>query len=98
VSGDILVMRKATAGEPFHGIGMASADSLSGVEVVIEDRGSHRLIAVYPYRDSDDSKITGSTTDVLFMMCGVPGIDDEALETARRLTQEYVGRFCSLSS
>jgi len=97
VSEDALMMRKATSGEPFHGIGMTSADSLSGVEVVIEDQGSRGLIAVYPYRDSDDSKITGSTTGVLFMMCGVPGIDDAALETARRMTEEYVGRFCSLS-
>ncbi|MDA4112879.1 MAG: phenylalanine--tRNA ligase beta subunit-related protein [Thaumarchaeota archaeon] len=92
---DALTMRKAMSGEPFHGVGMASADSLSGVEVVIEDRDSQRLIAVYPYRDSDDSKITESTTDVLFMMCGVPGIDDATLETTRRLTEEYVGRFCS---
>jgi DNA/RNA-binding domain of Phe-tRNA-synthetase-like protein len=30
VSEDALMMRKATSGEPFHGIGMASVDSLSG--------------------------------------------------------------------
>jgi hypothetical protein len=28
------------------------------------------------------------------MMCGVPGIDEAALEKARNLTKEYVGRFC----
>jgi DNA/RNA-binding domain of Phe-tRNA-synthetase-like protein len=87
-------MRKAVRGEPFHGIGMRSADSLSGVEVVIEDQGSHGLIAVYPYRDSDDSKITEGTTDILFMICGVPGIDDAALKRADSLTKEYIGRFC----
>jgi DNA/RNA-binding domain of Phe-tRNA-synthetase-like protein len=97
VKGDALVMRRAAGGEPFHGIGMASPDSLSGVEVVIEDRSSHELVAVYPYRDSDASKITESTTGVLFMMCGVPGIGDPALEAAARLTKEYVGRFCSRS-
>jgi DNA/RNA-binding domain of Phe-tRNA-synthetase-like protein len=97
VKEDALVMRKAVAGEPFHGIGMGSADSLAGVEVVIEDREVNRLIAVYPYRDSDDSKVTESTTDVLFMMCGVPGIDDAALERASELTREYVKRFCSSS-
>jgi DNA/RNA-binding domain of Phe-tRNA-synthetase-like protein len=91
-----LVMRRAIAGEPFLGIGMTSVDNLKGVEVVIEDRGSHRLVAVYPYRDSDDSKITEGTTDVLFMMCGVPGIGDPPLELASRLTREYVERFCSL--
>jgi DNA/RNA-binding domain of Phe-tRNA-synthetase-like protein len=95
VNGDALTMRKAVSGEPFQGIGMASPDSLSGVEVVIEDQSNRKLIAVYPYRDSDDSKVTEGTKAVLFMMCGVPGIDDEALETAATLTGEYVGRFCT---
>lgn len=89
-----LVMRRATSGEPFHGIGMKVPDSLNGVEVVIEDTSSHGLIAVYPYRDSDGSKVTEKTRDVLFMMCGVPGIDDAALQLAARLTKEYVERFC----
>ena len=89
-----LLMRKAVAGEPFHGIGMASPDSLSGVEVVIEDRSSHSLVAVYPYRDSDDSKVDEGTNGVLFMMCGVPGIEDALLVRAKTLTEEYVTRFC----
>jgi len=89
-----LVMRRAVKGEPFHGIGMVSPDSLTGVEVVIEDQGSRKLVAVYPYRDSDDSKVTERTKDALFMMCGVPGIDETALERARDLTREFVGRFC----
>ena len=90
-----LVMRRATSGELFHGIGMSTPDSLTGVEVVIEDLSTGGLIAVYPYRDSDDTKVTEYTKDVLFMMCGVPGIEDEVLESAGRLTREYVTRFCS---
>jgi len=89
-----LVMRRAVRGEPFHGIGMASSDSLTGVEVVIEDRESGELVAVYPYRDSDDSKVTERTEGVLFLMCGVPGIDEATLERVRDLTREYEGRFC----
>ena len=90
-----LLMRRSTAGELFYGIGMDESGSLSGLEVVIEDKASRRLIAVYPYRDSDDSKIDEGTTDVLFMMCGVPGIEDSVLERAKELTFEYVTRFCS---
>ena len=89
-----LVMRRAVKGERFHGIGMVSPDSLTGVEVVVEDQESHKLVAVYPYRDSDDSKVTEWTKGVLFLMCGVPGIDETTLEKARELTREYVGRFC----
>ncbi len=94
INEDALVMRKTARGECFHGIGMTSPDSLKGVELVIEDQRSKRLVAVYPYRDSDDSKVTLKTTGVLFMMCGVPGVDDSSLEEASRLTKEYVGRFC----
>jgi len=89
-----LVMRRAVKGERFHGIGMVTPDSLTGVEVVVEDQESHKLVAVYPYRDSDDSKVTEWTKGVLFLMCGVPGIDETTLEKARELTREYVGRFC----
>jgi DNA/RNA-binding domain of Phe-tRNA-synthetase-like protein len=89
-----LVMRRAVEAEPFYGIGMSSPDSLTGVEVVIEDHESRKLVAVYPYRDSDNSKVTEQTKDVLFLMCGVPGIDETALDMARDLTREFVGRFC----
>ncbi len=98
VNEDALTMRRAMRGEPFHGIGMASPDSLTGGEIVIEDQESHRLVAVYPYRDSDDSKITERTKGALFMMCGVPGIDETVLERARNLTEEYVRRFCQSHS
>jgi len=89
-----LLMRRATKNEPFYGIGMTSADSLTGVEVVIEDQESRELVAVYPYRDSVNTRITERTKSVLFMMCGVPGIEATALERARDLTRDYVGRFC----
>jgi DNA/RNA-binding domain of Phe-tRNA-synthetase-like protein len=94
VKGDALLMRRAVSGEAFRGIGMDSPDTLAGAEIVIEDQESNELVAVYPYRDSDKSKITERTREVLFLMCGVPGIDLSALEGARDMTREYVGRFC----
>jgi DNA/RNA-binding domain of Phe-tRNA-synthetase-like protein len=94
VKGDALLMRRAVNGEAFHGIGMDSPDSLTGAEVVIEDQDSNELVAVYPFRDSDASKVTERTKDVLFLMCGVPGIDTSTLERARDMTREYVERFC----
>jgi DNA/RNA-binding domain of Phe-tRNA-synthetase-like protein len=95
ISGDNLFMRTANTGEPFKGIGMQSEIALSGVEVVIEDSASRDLIAVYPYRDADKSKVTEETSEVLFMMCGVPGIQREALVAAGKLTSEYVTKFCT---
>jgi DNA/RNA-binding domain of Phe-tRNA-synthetase-like protein len=94
VDGDNLLMRRARSGEAFLGIGMQSAVTLSGIEVVIEDLTSGKLIAIYPYRDSEDSKVTEKSSDVLLMMCGVPGVSDEDLQHARSLTEQYVERFC----
>jgi DNA/RNA-binding domain of Phe-tRNA-synthetase-like protein len=94
ISQEKLFMRKAREGEMFKGIGMDSEIHLKGVEVVIEDLKSHKLIAIYPYRDSDDSKVSLETKNVLLMMCGVPGIPIGHLEEARRVSKEYVERFC----
>jgi DNA/RNA-binding domain of Phe-tRNA-synthetase-like protein len=89
-----LAMRRARTGEPFLGIGMPSPMVLRGVEVVIEDKKNGQLIAVYPYRDAEASKVTEKTKGVLLMMCGVPSIPDHALENARSLCEKYVSEFC----
>jgi DNA/RNA-binding domain of Phe-tRNA-synthetase-like protein len=92
-----LLMRRTTPGEAFLGIGMPSPIKLKGAEIVIEDLRSHKLVAVYPYRDSDDSKVTEESRDVLLMMCGVPGLDLSTLERTRAVCREYVERFCKRS-
>lgn len=89
-----LFLRKAKAGEEFSGIGMDQPILLAGNEIVIED--SKRIVAVYPYRDSEETKITEDTNEAIFIMCGVPGITNQRLVEAKRITEEYVGRFCSL--
>lgn len=91
-----LLMRRANSGEEFLGIGMHHPMVLTGIEVLIEDKSNSNLIAVYPFRDSDASKVTEETRHVLMMMCGVPGINNEDLESARFLTKSYVEKFCKL--
>ncbi len=94
---DHLLMRTAAMGESFAGIGMASPVSLEGGEVVIEDCMQEKLIAVYPYRDADESKVAEVTKEVLFMMCGVPEVTEEDLDLAKRTTLEYASTFCGAS-
>jgi DNA/RNA-binding domain of Phe-tRNA-synthetase-like protein len=88
----IPVMREAKAGEEFLGIGMDKPMQLGGGEAVIQD--DDRLVAVYPYRDADYSKVTTSTRNLLLMTCGVPGIGAEELEKAEAIGVEYITRFC----
>ena len=87
-----LVMRKASPGEEFLGIGMDDPLRLIGGEAIIQD--DERLIAVYPYRDAEFSKVTLSTRNLLLMVCGVPGIGGLELEKAEAVGVNYITRFC----
>jgi DNA/RNA-binding domain of Phe-tRNA-synthetase-like protein len=85
-------MREANVGEEFLGIGMDEPITLGGGEAVIED--DVRLIAIYPYRDDEYSKVTTSTRNFLLMTCGVPGVGDDALSHAEAVCIGYIKRFC----
>ncbi len=87
-----LRMRLARVGESFRGIGMDAPVALKGVEVVCED--DEDLVAIYPYRDAHRTRVTTSTTDTVFMTCGVPGIERPVLVSAAETTREFVERFC----
>lgn len=87
-----LLMREAMEGEEFVGIAMEKPIILGGGETVVED--GEKLVAIYPYRDADESKITLDTENVLLMVCGVPNIIGDTLKDASRIALEYVTRFC----
>ena len=88
-----LLLRFAVKNEQFTGIGMKSPVLLEGNELVIESGDD--IIALYPHRDADKSKVTLSTRAVLIVVCGVPGIPGESLRNARTVAEEYIIRFCS---
>jgi len=87
-----LLMRFAEGGEEFMGIGMQKPMVLQGGEIVVSD--SEKLVAVYPHRDADNTKVTEQTKNIVLMVCGVPGIREETLRNAERVTIEYITRFC----
>jgi DNA/RNA-binding domain of Phe-tRNA-synthetase-like protein len=87
-----LVMRFAEKGEEFMGIGMEKPMSLQGGEIVISD--AEKLVAIYPHRDAENTKITMTTKNVLLLVCGVPGISEEALRNAAQVATEYICKFC----
>lgn len=87
-----LLMRTAEEGENFLGIGMKETKILKGQEIVISDE--EKLIAIYPYRDADNTKVTDKTESIYILSCGVPGIEMEQLRRASLLTKEYFEKFC----
>jgi DNA/RNA-binding domain of Phe-tRNA-synthetase-like protein len=90
--GEELHLRFAEEDETFRGIGMNDSLMLAGGELVIDDGDS--LIAVYPYRNSADTKITLDTTDAFVLVCGAPSVSDSVLEGASETAKENVTRFC----
>ncbi len=91
LEGDLL-MRFAEEGERFYGIGMEKPLILKGGEIVVSDE--EKLVAIYPYRDADNTKVTEKTENVTIVVCGVPGIPKRDLENASQVAVEYINRFC----
>jgi len=89
--GDLL-MRTAAKGERFLGIGMSEPMELNGGEIVISDK--EKLVAVYPYRDADRSRVSGTTRNLTILACGVPGIDEKILTDAGKVALDLVTKFC----
>ena len=87
-----LIMRFAKEGEEFLGIGMKKSKILKGKELVISD--NKELIAIYPYRDADNTKVTKSSREILFLICGVPGINKENLDSTAKKMISYTTQIC----
>jgi len=91
ISGELYI-RRSKSGEMFLGIGMDKPIVLNGTEIVVSD--NEKIVAIYPYRDAEASKISSETRNVIFLICGVPGVEDRFLEDAKERLEEYIKRFC----
>ena len=86
-----LTMRFAKDGESFRGIGMKEPIVLKPNQVIVQDE--KKIIAIYPYRDSDDTKVTEATRDIFLVSCGVPGIRNEKVLEAYESCAAYLTRY-----
>jgi DNA/RNA-binding domain of Phe-tRNA-synthetase-like protein len=86
-----LVMRFAKEGEEFLGIGMATPVMLHKNQVILADDDA--VVAVYPYRDSDTTKITLATKTVHIVACGVPKVEREKVYSAYELAVAYLQEY-----
>ncbi len=88
---DSLAMRFAAEGETFRGIGMKETIALKPNQVILTD--SKKIIAIYPYRDSDDTKVTMDTKNIHIVSCGVPRIDKNKVLEAYGLCAGYLKEY-----
>jgi len=52
------------------------------------------MIAIYPYRDADGSRITLETKDAVIISCGLPGISEQTLTEAAGRARDYIFSVC----
>jgi len=81
-------VRFAENDETFIGIGMRKPTTLSDKMLVLADQT--RVLCIYPHRDSDYTKISENTRNVLIVGYGAIGINEEQLTDAVKTTLEYV--------
>jgi DNA/RNA-binding domain of Phe-tRNA-synthetase-like protein len=86
-----LVMRFATEGEQFRGIGMQKLIPLRRNQVVLTDEKD--IVAIYPYRDADSTRVTIHTRNIHLVSCGVPQIDQEMVQRAYKTCARYLEEF-----
>lgn len=82
--------------EEFFGIGMKNPQILKGNEIIITD--DEKIIAVYPYRDSNETKIISQTNNIRLMICGVPQISQDIMLKTENLVVQNIKRFCRNNS
>ncbi len=87
-----LKLRRGNPSEEFLGIGFSSPARLKGGEPVLSD--GEKIVAVYPYRDSELTKVTMETREILILSCGVPGVPLELIQQAGEKAVGYLRRFC----
>jgi DNA/RNA-binding domain of Phe-tRNA-synthetase-like protein len=90
LTGD-LAMRFARDGELFLGIGMEKPVVLQKNQVILTD--SEQVIAIYPYRDSDATKVTPDTKNIHIVTCGVPKIDRQKVVAAYDVCAGYLKEY-----
>ena len=81
-------IRFAKNGETFTGIGMNKPMTLTDKMLVLADE--KQILCIYPYRDSDHTKITEHTKNVLIIGYGTPRITETQLKEAVETTLSYI--------
>lgn len=87
-----LTMRFAREGETFFGIGMKEPVRLKPNQLLLCDEA--KIVAIYPYRDSDDTRVTLATKRIHLVSCGAPGISRERVLDAYNACAEYLTLYC----
>lgn len=90
-NGKDLVIRYARNGEVFNPIG-SPKKTLTDNQIILSTIDG-LILHVYPYRDSEITKVRSETKNVLIVTAGVPGIEDERLLESAQFIIDLAARY-----
>ncbi len=73
-------------------VGIGGKTYVTKGEIVIADK--EKIVCIFPYRDSEITKITEETKEAIVILCGVEGISRDYLVKAGKETLKIIKRFC----
>lgn len=85
-----IIMRYSRPREKFVKIG-GFGEELVGNELVLAD--TEKIINIFPHRDSNFTKVTFDTSNVLLIIAGIPGVKEENIASATEKACKYVTSF-----
>ncbi len=91
IGGADLVLRYSRSGEEFQPIG-SNRTTLRDNQIVLATSDG-RIVHVYPYRDSEFTKVTEATRRILIVSAGVPGVEQSRLISSVREIEEMIVRY-----
>jgi len=89
VRGDV-VLRPSREDEVFHPIGGGEEKLPRGLPVLADEE---KVVHLFPHRDSIYTAIRNSTSNVLVVACGVPGVNAALVRLTARRVSEAIVRF-----
>jgi DNA/RNA-binding domain of Phe-tRNA-synthetase-like protein len=88
INGELRI--RTSRGEKFTGIG--GKELVTNGEIVMADKD--KILNIYPYRDSELTKITEDTENAMLVLAGVKGIPLDYLKDSAQVAVEIITRFC----
>ncbi|MDD1678627.1 MAG: hypothetical protein LUO93_05535 [Methanomicrobiales archaeon] len=86
-----LTMRFGQVGETFRGIGIQKPIPLHPNQVILAD--AREIVAIYPYRDADSTRVTTETRNIHLVACGAPGINRDLVKATYERCARYLKEF-----
>jgi len=86
-----ITIRLSKEEEIFHPIGKEVKNLLKDTLIISDN--NENILCQYPYRDSQFTKVTSDTKNIILIACGVPDLDQRNLISALEVVKDHLDYF-----